>query len=55
MITAMTTALFLLLLIGGFAALVQVARHDRFSSGPRSATLFGKLGRAADDPNLLPH
>lgn len=50
----MTTALFLLLLIGGFAALVHVVRHDRFTAGPRSSrTLFGRSGRLADDQHLV--
>lgn len=30
-LTAMTTMIFLLLVIGGFAALVRSARHDRFA------------------------
>ncbi len=49
----MTTILFILLMIGGFAALVRAARRDRFSASPSTATLFGKLGQAAHDPHVL--
>lgn len=50
----MTTILFLILMIAGFAALVRATRHDRFSARPSTAaTLFGKLGQAAHDPHVL--
>lgn len=49
----MTTALFLLLVISGFAALVHLARHDRFAPGPCTATLFGIRGRSAHSSRIV--
>jgi hypothetical protein len=46
MITAMTTILFLLIVLAGLSALVGYARNDRFGSGDNRTGRHDELGHA---------
>lgn len=53
MITAMTIAILLVLLIASFVALGRYARHDAYAAARPARTLFGQAGADAHDHRVV--